>query len=154
MRSFIVNKIPVILEILFAQAFQSVSAEISISEALAQIDPNTFPSFSQSFDMMSGVDSLADVRQDFLFACALYQLIPEESIERLLGEPPMSALPSAGRYNTEELISQCSGKVERMEELIGELDCMNGNAGAIVGALVEVRRFFLLIKLANIQTRL
>ena len=138
MRSFLVNKVPIILSLLHARAYQQVNAEICVAQAMAHIDPNAFPSFSQTFDMMNGMGSLPDVRQDFLFSCALHQLIPEESIEKLLGEPPMSALPSGGRYVKEELIKQCSGKAERLEELLGEVESMDGNAGAIVSAFVEV----------------
>lgn len=138
MRSFLVNKVPIILSLLHSRAYRQVNAEICVAQAMAHIDPNAFPSFSQTFDIMNGVGSLPDVRQDFLFSCALHQLILEESIEKLLGEPPMSALPSGGRYVKEELVSQCSGKSERLEELLGEIEKMDGNAGAIVGAFVEV----------------
>lgn len=120
-----------------------------MAQSMAHIDPNAFPSFSQTFDIMNGMGSLPDVRQDFLFSCALHQLISEESIEKLLGEPPMSALPSGGRYVKEELIRQCSGKTERLEELLGEIESMDGNAGAIVGAFVEVRASFYVVILAK-----
>ena len=139
MRSFLVNKVPILLSCLCSQAYQPVNAEICVAQAMVYIDPNAFPSFSQTFDMMNGVGSLSDVRQDFLYSCALHQLIAEESIEKLLGEPPMSGLPSGGRYIKDELVKQCLGKAERLEELLGEIESMDGNAGAIVGAFAEVR---------------
>lgn len=139
MRSFLVNKVPILLSTLSAQAYPPVDAEICVAQALTHIDPNAFPSFSQTFDMMNEVGSLSDVRQDFLYSCTLHQLIAEESIEKLLGEPPMSGLPSGGRYTKAELVKQCLGKAERLEELLGEIESMDGNAGAIVGTFVEVR---------------
>ena len=80
---------------------------------------------------------LSEARQDFLFACALHQLIPEASIEGLLGDVPMQSLPESGRYIKSDLVAQCRANMGRLEDLIGELENMDGNAGEIVGTLVE-----------------
>lgn len=111
--------------------------EVCISHALNRLDPNAFPSFSQMFEMQ-GNTVLSDVRQEFLFACALHRLIPESSIERLLGENPMQTLPVGGRYVKDELVSQITANHERADQLIAEMESMEGNAGAIVGAVTEV----------------
>lgn len=50
----------------------------------------------------------------------------------------MQTLPAGGRYSREDLVSQCSMNPERLEELVGELEGLDGNAGAIAGAVVEV----------------
>lgn len=81
---------------------------------------------------------LSEARQEFLFACALHQLIPEQSIETLLGDVPMQSLPASGRYAKEDLVAQCTANPAKIEELIGELENMEGNAGEIVAALVDV----------------
>lgn len=111
--------------------------EVCISHALNRLDPNAFPSFSQMFEMQ-GNTVLSDVRQEFLFACALHRLIPESSIERLLGENPMQTLPVGGRYVKDELVSQITANHERADQLIAEMESMEGKAGAIVGAVTEV----------------
>ena len=87
---------------------------------------------------MQGSSVLSDARQEFLFACASHRLIPESSIERLLGENPMQTLPMGGPYIKHELVSQINANFERASQLIGELESMEGNAGAIVGAITEV----------------
>ncbi|KZF25812.1 mediator of RNA polymerase II transcription subunit 5 [Xylona heveae TC161] len=137
-RSFLVNKIPVLVAILAGSMFPPLTAEFCITQALNHVDPNAFPSFSQMFDPLSGSGMLSDVRQEFLFACALHQLIPEESIESLLGEIPMQTLPSGGRYVKEDLVQQCSTNSEKIEELLGEIEGMDGNAGAIVSAITDI----------------
>ena len=81
---------------------------------------------------------LADARSEFLFACALHQLIPEQSIERILEETPMQGMSEAGKYEKDKLVTQCMENPARAEELIAELENMEGNAGEIVAALVEV----------------
>ena len=81
---------------------------------------------------------LSDSRQEFLFACALHQLIPEQSIEALLGDVPMQSLPASGRYVKADLVAQCSANPAKIEELIGELENMEGNAGEIAAALLDV----------------
>lgn len=87
---------------------------------------------------MQGSSVLSDARQEFLFACASHKLIRESSIEQLLGENPMQTLPGGGPYVKDDLVSQINNNHERTEQLIGEIESMEGNAGAIVGAVVDV----------------
>ncbi|KAL8898974.1 MAG: hypothetical protein Q9207_006435 [Kuettlingeria erythrocarpa] len=140
LRSFLVNKLPAFLTNYAAIIFAPLSIETCINQALLRVDPAAFPSFPQMFDLLGKNSILSEARQEFLFACALHQLIPEGSIEGLLGDVPMQSLPASGKYVKEELVAQCTANPARFEELIGELENMEGNAGEIAGALVEVRR--------------
>ena len=120
--------------------FPPLSAEFCITEALTHVDTNAFPNLSSMFDESSTGNIVGDsVRQEFCFACCLHGLIPEESIEGLLGEIPMQALPAGGRYTKEDLVQQCLVDPERAERLLEELDHTDGNVGAVSQALVEVR---------------
>ncbi|KAL4906427.1 mediator of RNA polymerase II transcription subunit 5 [Aspergillus multicolor] len=136
-RSFLVNKLPPFFAALMAVPMVTFPMEECISHALSRIDPNTFPSFSQMFSMQ-GNSALSDVRQEFLFSCASHKLIPESSIERLLGENPMQTLPVGGSYVKDDLKAQISANHERAEQLIRDIESTEGNAGAIVGAITEV----------------
>jgi hypothetical protein len=49
----------------------------------------------------------------------------------------MQTLPVG--YNKDELVSQINANPERAEQLINEIESMEGNAGAIIGAITEVR---------------
>lgn len=139
LRSFLINKVPLLLEALSHSMFPSVSPEFCITQALSQVDTNAFPTLSSMFDESSSGNMFADsVRQDFCFACCLHGLIPEDSIEGLLGEIPMQTLPAGGRYTKEDLVQQCLTDLERAERLL-ELDHMDGNVGAVSQAIVEVR---------------
>ncbi|KAI4098891.1 MAG: hypothetical protein L6R37_006254 [Teloschistes peruensis] len=137
LRSFLVNKLPNFLSNYAVMMFPPLSIETCISQALLRIDPAAFPSFSQMFDPLGKGGVLSEARQEFLFACALHQLIPEGSIEGLLGDVPMQSLPAGGRYARNELVAQCTSNPARIEELIGELENMEGNAGEIAGAMIE-----------------
>ncbi|KAE8145501.1 mediator of RNA polymerase II transcription subunit 5 [Aspergillus avenaceus] len=134
-RSFLVNKLPSFLAAILAASMISLPMELCISHALSRLDPNTFPSFSQMF-AMQGNTVLSEVRTEFLFSCASHKLIAEASIERLLGENPMQTLPVG--YNKDDLVSQMNTNPERAEQLIGEIESTEGNAGAIVAAITEV----------------
>lgn len=136
-RSFLVNKLPAFFAAMTAAAMVPINVEMCVSQALSRLDPNAFPSFSQMFSMQ-GNSILSDARQEFLFACASHRLIPESSIERLLGENPMQTLPVGGPYQKDDLVSQINNNPERADQLIGEIESMEGNAGAIVGAILEV----------------
>ncbi|KAJ5483869.1 Mediator of RNA polymerase II transcription subunit 5 [Penicillium diatomitis] len=136
-RSFLVNKLPAFFAAMMAASMVPIPMEMCITQALNRLDPNSFPSFSQMFSMQ-GSSILSDARQEFLFACASHRLIQESSIERLLGENPMQTVPVGGPYQKDDLISQINNSPARAEQLIGEIESMEGNAGAIVGAITEV----------------
>jgi mediator of RNA polymerase II transcription subunit 5 len=136
-RTFLVNKLPAFFAAMTAASMVPIPMEMCITQALNRLDPNSFPSFSQMFSMQ-GSSILSDARQEFLFACASHRLIQESSIERLLGENPMQTVPVGGPYQKDDLVSQINNRPERAEQLIGEIESMEGNAGAIVGAITEV----------------
>ncbi|EFQ98830.1 RNA polymerase II transcription subunit 5 mediator [Nannizzia gypsea CBS 118893] len=136
-RAFLVNKLPPFLSDLAGSVVEPIPVELCITRALARVDPNTFPSFSEIFST-HGNSVLSDVRQEFLFSCALHKLIPESSIERLLGENPMQTLPNGGRFIKHDLVSQINNNHERAEQLLNGIESMDGNARAIVEAIAEV----------------
>ncbi|KAK3994671.1 putative mediator of RNA polymerase II transcription subunit 5 [Cladorrhinum sp. PSN332] len=142
LKSFVVNKVPLILVALASSSSASMypfNPELCITEALGQVDTNVFPTLSGMFDMSNNSSSFQDsVRQDFCFACQLHGLISQTAIENLLGEITYQSLPDEGRYVKEVLIRSCLIDSERTQKLIGELDLMNGNVGAAAQAVVEV----------------
>ncbi|KAL8992329.1 MAG: hypothetical protein Q9169_007185 [Polycauliona sp. 2 TL-2023] len=138
LRSFLVNKLPVFLGDYAAITFAPLSIETCISQALLRIDPQAFPSLSQMFDFSSKSSIVSEARQEFLFSCALHQLIPEGSIEVLLGDVPMQSLPASGKYIKADLVSDCTINPAKIEGLIKELENMEGNAGEIAGAIFEI----------------
>lgn len=139
LKSFVVNKVPLILGSLAATSpMYPFNAELCISQALAQVDINVFPTLSGMFDMNSNSSFQDSVRQDFCFACQLHGLLSPAAIETLLGEITYQSLPDEGRYVKESLVRACLEDSERAQRLIGELDNMNGNTGAAAQAIVEV----------------
>jgi mediator of RNA polymerase II transcription subunit 5 len=119
--------------------FAPLTPQYCITEALAQVDTNAFPTLSAMFDDTNNNNTFTDsVRQDFCFACCLHGLIPESSIEGLLGEITYQSLPQAGRHVKETLVDQCIADPERIQELVREIDNMDGNVGAVCQALIEV----------------
>ena len=138
-RSFLVNRVPTfILNNYAAMIFEPLSVENCIRQALSRLDPSAFPSGSNIFDPLGRNSMLAETRQEFLFACALHQLIPERSIEEILEEIPMQSLPAGGRYLKEDLVRQCTSGPAKIEEYIAELENMEGNAGEIAAAITEI----------------
>ncbi|KAH7125393.1 mediator complex, subunit Med5 [Dendryphion nanum] len=136
LKSFLVNKVPLLLTQVSSNIYM-VNTELSITTALGQVDPHAFPAFSQGFDdILGNNNSLADVRQDFLNACALHALIPANTIERLLGETPLQGPPET-KFTKNNLFAQCKDNFEKVNMYIDELENLDGNAGAIVGAVTE-----------------
>lgn len=137
LRSFLVNKLPVFLQNHYANMlFEPLNVEHCIRQALLRVDPGA--SFSQMFDPLGRNSLLSEARQEFLFACALHQLILERSIEEILGDVPMQSLPAGGRYLKDNLVQQCTSNPAKIEEYISELENMEGNAGEIAAALTEI----------------
>ena len=139
-RSFITNKLPILLETSSSMIFPPLTIESCITDALNRLDPSGDPFSTQAFDPLSITGILSDARQEFLFACALHGLIPESSIESILGDVPMQSLPESGKYVKNGLVNQCSANPARIRELVGELENMDGNSGTIVSAIVEVSK--------------
>jgi mediator of RNA polymerase II transcription subunit 5 len=139
LRSFLINKIPLLIATLSASFFPPLTAEFCITEALSHVDTNAFPTFSSMFADSSNNDMFSDsVRGDFCFACCLHGLLEESSIEAVLGDMPMQSLPAGGRYTKEDLVHQCCSDPEKADSLIEELDNMDGNVGAVSQAITEV----------------
>ncbi|KAK8002553.1 hypothetical protein PG989_002272 [Apiospora arundinis] len=139
MRSYLTNKLPIFLATLATSMFPPVTSQFCITEALTHVDTNAFPTLSAMFEVTNSNNTFTDnVRQDFCFACCLHGLIPESAIEGLLGEITYQTLPAGGRYNKETLVQQCMTDPERVQSLVGELENMDGNVGAVCQALTEV----------------
>ena len=141
-RSFVANKLPVLLEFYAHLVFPPLTVEACVTDALGRLDL-AGDSYANapvgSFDLLGKSGMLNEAKQDFLFACALFKLIPESSIETILGDVPIQDIPADGKYAKMSLVEQCSANPNRIEELVMELENMQGNSGEIAAALVEVR---------------
>ena len=137
-RSFLINKLPVLLESFSNMIFPPSTIQSCITDALQRMDSSTDPFSTQTFDLLSSSGMISEARQEFLFACALWNLIPESSIETILGDVPMQSLPESGKYSRAVLVSQCTTNSNRVEELIRELEDFGGNSSEVAAALVEV----------------
>lgn len=141
LKCFLINKVPILLSQLSGSIYP-MTPEICITQALGHVDPNAFPAFSQSFDeIMGGNNSLSDVRQDFLNACALHGHIAANTVERLLGEPPIQG-PPATKYEKKALLDQCKTNFDKVNAYIDEMENLDGNAGAVVSAVTEVQQSY------------
>ncbi|KAL2110864.1 hypothetical protein VUR80DRAFT_588 [Thermomyces stellatus] len=139
LRSYLINKLPLLLVALGNSMFPPASPEYCITEALNRVDTNTFPTLSSMFDDTRNSNPVTDnVREEFCFACCLHDLMPQSHIETLLGENTYQTLPSGGRYARDDLVRDCMANPEKIHSLIGELDNMDGNVGAVCQALTEV----------------
>lgn len=143
LRSYLINKLPLLLVALGHSMFPPASPEYCITEALNRVDTNTFPTLSFMFDDSRNSNPVTEnVREEFCFACCLHDLMPQSHIETLLGENSYQTLPSGGRYVRDDLVRDCMANPEKIHSLIGELDNMDGNVGAVCQALTEVRGNF------------
>ncbi|KAI1125351.1 mediator of RNA polymerase II transcription subunit 5 [Nemania abortiva] len=139
LRSYLINKLPLLLATLAGSMFAPLTPQYCITEALAQVDTNAFPTLSSMFDDTNNNNMFTDsVRQDFCFACCLHGLIPESIIENLLGEITYQSLPPDGRQVRETLVERCIADPERIQELVRDIDNMDGNVGAVCQALIEM----------------
>lgn len=137
LKSFLIDKVPILLMSIVSHMFPPERSEYCISQALTRVDATIFP--SPSLGMMSD-SAFQDVRRQFLFACTLHSLLRSSSIEGLLGEQPILSQPPdpSTRYVKELLVEQASSDSDRMIQLIDELDKLNGNASAITWSIAEV----------------
>ncbi|PHH81203.1 hypothetical protein CDD80_38 [Ophiocordyceps camponoti-rufipedis] len=141
LRSFLINKLPLLLCQLFAPQFSTASSEFCITEALNQVDTSVFPTASLMFDESRSNNPYTEsVREEFCTACALHGLVQREHLERILGETSMSYEPSLEKYSKDKLVQSCLSDPEKIQGLVREIDKMDGNVGAVCQALVELMR--------------
>lgn len=140
LRSYLINKVPLVLaSFANSSSIYPFNSEFCIIQALSQVDINVFPNLSNMFDISNTHNTFTEnVRQDFFFACLLHGLVSESSRQKVLGDITFQELPSGGRYVKDVLVQQCLQNPERIKQLIGEIDAMEGNAGAVCQALAEV----------------
>lgn len=139
LRSFLINKVPLILAQLCPPGFSTPSAEFCITQALPHVDTSVFPTASLMFDESRNNNPYTEsVREEFCSACALHGLIEREHVERILGESSMSYEPSQEKYSKEKLVQSCLSDPDKIQALIRDMDKMDGNVGAVCQALVEV----------------
>lgn len=143
LRSYLINKVPLVLASFAASAtpMYPFNSEMCITNALSRVDTNTFPTLSSLFENgLSSNPFTESVRSEFVAACCLHGLVPETSIDKLIGDYTYQTLPAGGRYVKNTLVQECLADPahERMQRLIGELDNMDGNVGAVCQALTEV----------------
>lgn len=140
LRSYLINKVPLILASFAATAspMYPFNSELCITNALSRVDTNTFPTLSSLFETGENNPFTESVRSDFVTACCLHGLVPESSIDKLLGDYAYQTLPAGGRYVKDKLVQECVADHDRMLRLITELDKMEGNAGAVCQAMTEV----------------
>ena len=137
LKSFHTNKVPLLVSTLPTSMFAPLTPEFCISQAMNHVDPTVFP--PPSYGMISE-SLLQDVRQEFLFSCVLHSLLPSENVESLLGEAPFTPPPSPERrYTKDGLVQQIVGDTDGLGQLVKQLETLDGNAGAIVAAVTEVR---------------
>ncbi|PMB67923.1 Mediator of RNA polymerase II transcription subunit 5 [Beauveria bassiana] len=138
LRSFVVNKLPLLLCQLCHPEFSAASAEFCITEALSRVDTGIFPTASLMFDESRNNNPYMDsVREEFCAACALHGLIERDHVDRILGETSMSYDPSLERANRDRLVSDCLSDSGRIQNIISQLDRVDGNVGAVAHAIVE-----------------
>ncbi|KAL5628662.1 hypothetical protein BROUX41_002053 [Berkeleyomyces rouxiae] len=138
LRSYLTNKLPLLIVALSPGLYPATTPEFVIQMALNQVDPNTFPTLAAMFDdTRSNNEFTENMRDEFCFACCLHGLIAESSIPALLGET-YSTLPPGGKYIKATLVQEALADPERAIKLLDELDKTNGNVGAVCQALVEI----------------
>jgi mediator of RNA polymerase II transcription subunit 5 len=149
LRSFLCNKVPLIINRISPSPMDS---SIAISKAFQRTDATTLTNLAPSiFDPYSYntnrnpdiYDITVDLRPDFLFACALHNVIGEQDINGLLGELPLGAMSAAGTYYVPDLMLQCVNDPDRIDRLLEEIEAVEGNSGAVVQTIFEVGNTFL-----------
>lgn len=140
-RSYLVNKVPLLLCQLVPPEFSTTTSEFCITEALNQLDNNVFPTASLMFDSIQESNQHTDsVREEFCSACALHGLIDRGHVDRILGELSMAYNPNLQKQSKETLVQDCLTDPSKIQGLLLELEKMDGNVGAVCQALVELIR--------------
>jgi mediator of RNA polymerase II transcription subunit 5 len=140
LKSFLINKVPLLLSQLLPPQFSGNSTEEVVKKTLDQVDQSLFPTASAMFDQSRNSNPYTEsIREEFCASCVLHGLVSRDHLEQILGEDFMSN-DAREKYSKEKLVGDCLADPERIRSLVGEIDKMDGNVGAVCQAIVEVIR--------------
>lgn len=140
LKSFLINKVPLILAQLLPPEFSGTTAEECVKKTLNQVNQTLFPTASAMFDVSRQNNPHTEsVREEFCAACVLHGLVARENLEQILGEVSMSN-HTRDKYARDKLVTDCLSNHEKIRGLVGEIEKTDGNVGAVCQAVVEVRR--------------
>ncbi|CAM1508468.1 Fc.00g053160.m01.CDS01 [Cosmosporella sp. VM-42] len=142
LRSYLINKVPLLLCQLCPPAFGATSAEFCITEALRHVDTSLFPTPSLMFDETRSNNPYTEsVREEFCAACVLHGLIQRAQMDTILGDDmTMSYENTLEKLEKEKLVQNCLSDPEKIQGLVRDVDKMDGNVGAVCQALIELMR--------------
>ena len=138
-RSCLTNKLPPLLSLVAESSLEAISSEQCLNQALQQVDAEIASISSATEDSAQHISLLREIRQEFLLACHSHKLISVTGVTNMLGVSPIQKKPMSGHYLKDDLIQQIKTHHSRADRLVGEVGTMQGNAGHIVQALIEVK---------------
>lgn len=137
LRSFLVNKVPLLLRVICQSQFSAVSAEVCVTEALKTVDASLFPTASAMFDESKSSNPYTEsVREEFCAACVSQGLVDKARLDSILGEISMGYEPK--KYVKNELVRKCLSDSDKLQGLVRDLEKMDGNVSVVSEAIVEV----------------
>jgi len=120
-RSFIVNKLPLILQSLSSMSLMPLNIAFCISQAMSRVNPATTN------------------REEFLQSCASHGLMTEQNVEQIVGGKASSEPLSKAQKTI--LLQQCRAGSQQPEALVARLGDLDGNVSAYAEAIADVRLF-------------
>lgn len=138
-RSYLTNKLPPLLSLAAESSLEAISSEQCLHQALHQVDSEIASISLATQNAAQNISLLREIRQEFLLACHLHKLISTTGVTNMLGVSPTQKQPTGGHYVKDDLVQQIRTSHSRADRLVGEICTMQGNAGHIVQALIEVR---------------
>ena len=112
--------------------------EFLISQSLSRLDPSAFTTYANEPFLGSQNNLMVDTRRQFLCSCVLHGLLSFDGVDRILGEQITHELPDGGRAQKQQLVDECKGNPQRIDNLIQGTESFDGNATPRVEALAEV----------------
>lgn len=131
-RSFIANRLPLLILSATAGLYLDVSLDLAIPIGIGRILQFPPPDSGQITDI------LGNSEKDFVQSCQLHQVVSDDVVDGSLREYLPANATRVTRLGKDTLVTQCISNAHRAEELVGELESMRGNVGATSIALAEV----------------
>ena len=138
-RSCLTNKLPPLLSLVAESSLEAISSEQCMNQALQEVDSEIASISPAPPNSAQRISLLREIRQEFLLACHMHKLVSKAGVASILGASPTPKQQMGGHYSKDELVQQIRTHPSRADRLVSEVCTMQGNAGYIVQALVEVR---------------
>lgn len=137
-RTFLINKVPLIILAASATSYRPLNLAFLLSEAFMRLSPTMSQTFPDNLVPENNALLFA-TRRSFAIACSLHGLISRAQTAQLLPLEQSQNLPQIPKAHKETILVDAFASPSKLERMLLGMESMDGNAESYAAALGQVQ---------------